>query len=105
MINPPVPQFTDIGTVLEEVKTNKKHVNIILMGTIWSPPCRYTFNALQEVMKDPKIQETTMAYYVDQDASHDFCYGENIPIGFPTILIFSTFLFLYKDFDTFRYLI
>ena len=89
-IDPPLPTFHSIDQVLSEVRENGKPTNIILLGTIWSPPCRYTWQALSIVMKDPKIQETTQAYFVNQDAAHDFCYAENIPIGFPTTLIFST---------------
>ena len=89
-IDPPLPTFSEIDDVLEEVKVNQFHTNIILLGAIWSPPCRYTFQALSEVMKDPKVAETTKAFYVDQEAAQSFCYAENIPIGFPTTLIFST---------------
>ena len=89
-VDPPLPPFEDINTVLTKVREVPKPVHIILLGTNWSPPCRYTFQALQEVMKDPKIQETTVAYYVDQDADQSFCHDENIPIGFPTTIVFSS---------------
>ncbi|EAY03523.1 hypothetical protein TVAG_368950 [Trichomonas vaginalis G3] len=89
MINPPIPQFTSIDDAIRQIQTGTKHVSIILLGTIWSPPCRYTFYALQEVMESLENNDEIQAFYVDQDASVQFCYTEGIPIGFPTIIVFA----------------
>ena len=89
MIDPPLPTFQNINDVLDKVKSSGKPISIILMGTIWSPPCRYTFQSLMEVMKDNEISKNVTAFYVNQDESHQFCYTENIPIGFPTLIIFA----------------
>lgn len=90
MIDPPIPEFTNIDDVIKEISTNGKPVNIILLGTIWSPLCRYTFYALQQAMTAIENPDKVKAFYVDQDASVQFCFTEGIPIGFPTLIVFST---------------
>lgn len=91
MIDPPIPEFTNIDDAIKEISSNGKPVNIILLGTIWSPPCRYTFYALQEALKGlEETKDKVTAFYVDQDASVQFCFTEGIPVGFPTIIVFST---------------
>lgn len=89
MIDPPIPKFTKIDDVFKYVYEGEKPVILMLMGTIWSPICRYTFQALSEVVKDEEYKDLVQPFYVDQDDSIPFCYEENIPVGFPCLIPFS----------------
>lgn len=87
------PEFSTIDAVFDDVKSEKKPIIVVIMGTKWSPPCRYTFVTAMEIMKEEKYQNLVQMMYIDQDADLHFCYSENIPVGFPTLLVFvNTYL-------------
>jgi thiol-disulfide isomerase/thioredoxin len=84
----PVKHGLFINEVFEGVKAHRKPVSFVLLGTEWSPPCRYTLQTLQEVVAMKEYLDKIEAFFVDQEANFAFCYAENIPIGFPTIIVF-----------------
>jgi hypothetical protein len=48
--------------------------------------------------KDPSYSDQIEVFFVDQDKELEFCYSEAIPIGFPTLLVFSkTYLIQFAE--------
>ena len=82
------PEFVTMSDVFEAVKTDEKPIIVALLGTKWSPPCKYTFQTAMAIRKEGKYSELVKMMFVDQDEDVHFCFGENIPVGFPTLLVF-----------------
>lgn len=88
-MNGKIPDFVTMKYVTEFVKGEKKKpIQFVLLGAVWSPAARYTMETLQELMKDEKNSELIDVFFVDQDKDLKFCFYENIPIGFPTLIVF-----------------
>ena len=83
-----IPEFSTISDFLEIHKLNKVPIKVALFGTLWSPPCRYTFQALKDSFEEIEQKELMEIFYINQDSELQFCFRENIPIGFPTIIVF-----------------
>ena len=90
-----IPTFTDEPEAFQKIRTgNTKPILIMILGTIWSPPCRYTMQALTNVIQD--------AVFLNQEASLNLCFAEKILVGFPTIYVFvnSSLVPFVNEFDT-----
>ena len=83
-----VPTFAQTSEAFEYVKSGKKPIVLMLLGTMWSPPSRYTMQAITDLMEDKTYSEKVEVFFIDQDKELDFCFSENIYVGFPTILVF-----------------
>lgn len=83
-----VPTFAQTSEAFEYVKSGKKPIVLMLLGTMWSPPSRYTMQAITDLMEDKTYSEKVEVFFIDQDKELDFCFQENIYVGFPTILVF-----------------
>ena len=80
--------FKDIEDVLEYVKNGEKPIVYIVLGTQWSPPCKYTMQCVKECSEMEEYQENIEFFFVDQESDLEFCFDERIPVGFPVILLF-----------------
>lgn len=83
-----VPTFAQTSEAFEYVKTGKKPIVLMILGTMWSPPSRYTMQSITDLMEDESYAEKVEVFFIDQDQELDFCFSENIYVGFPTILVF-----------------
>ena len=83
-----LPSFVATQEAFDYVKSGKKPVVVMILGTIWSPQCRYTMKSLHELLMNQKYQAKIQEFYIDQDRELEFCFSEGIPVGFPTILVF-----------------
>lgn len=102
------PKFTTAKQIFDflncEITEEEKPILFVVMGTKWSPPCRYTMDTALELIKDPAYDKLIELTFLDQDAELQFCFQENIPVGFPTLLVFvnhvvTTFLEAGQSFD------
>jgi hypothetical protein len=82
------PEFLSMADVIERVRAETERIFFVVLGTTWSPMCRYTFQNLQRLLQEEQYSSKISALYVDQDAELKFCFPENIPVGFPTLLVF-----------------
>lgn len=80
--------FSDIETALEYVKSGEKPIVFIVLGTIWSPPCRYTMQCVAECAAMQEYRDNIEFFFVDEESDLEFCFEERIPVGFPVILLF-----------------
>lgn len=98
-----IPTFTDEAEAFQKIRTgNTKPILIMILGTIWSPPCRYTMQALTNVIQEKKYSELVDAVFLNQEASLNLCFAEKILVGFPTIYVFvnSSLVPFVNEFDT-----
>ena len=85
--------FSHYQDVFDYIKSNDKSAKpiiVVLLGTNWSPICKYSFHALKELVDDPEYGPRVQPFFINQDSHEDakFCHSEDIPIGFPVLLIF-----------------
>lgn len=98
-----IPTFTEQNQAFQEIRAGKtKPIVIMIFGTIWSPPCRYTMQALTNVIQEKKYSELVDAVFLNQEASLDLCFDEKILVGFPSIYVFvnSSIVPFVNEFDT-----
>ena len=84
-----IPDFISAEEMFDEIEKGEKRILVVIMGTMWSPVCRYTFHAALQVAKEEKYADFIRLLFIDQDKDVEFCFREGIPVGFPTLIIFD----------------
>lgn len=94
------PEFIMADDALNVVRKGDYCIICVVMGTKWSPCCRYTFDACMSVAAAEKYATSIKFLFVDQDKDRLFCRNESIPVGFPVTLTFvngELAVFVQKD--------